>query len=187
MTADIAEFLLVLSTILACSQMVLFGVTQKISTFKTISVLNFICALTSFLLLILCFAVSDFSVALVANHSHMSKPFIYKISAAWANHEGSMLMWVLVLVSFNMFFAWMPSTNKHKFLTLNVQGFIIAMFGIYTLVLSNPFARIYPAPITGLGLNPLLQDIGLAMHPPMLYFGYVGFSIAYSSAKHCHS
>ncbi|MDF3047480.1 MAG: cytochrome c-type biosis protein CcmF [Candidatus Midichloriaceae bacterium] len=182
MTADIAEFFLVLATIFACSQMLLSGVTQKISVFKAVATLNFICALISFSLLIICFAFSDFSVALVANHSHMSKPLIYKISATWANHEGSMLMWVLVLASFNMFFAWIPSTNNHKRFTLNVQGFIIAMFGIYTLALSNPFLRMYPVPITGLGLNPLLQDIGLALHPPMLYFGYVGFSIAYASA-----
>lgn len=182
MLPDIAELSLVITLILACAQVVLSAITKDIRVFKAIAGLGFLTVLAAFLILIICFVVSDFSVALVANNSHITKPLIYKVSGAWGNHEGSMLMWILALSFFNMIFALFGGNSSYKRATLNIQGAIIALFALYTLVLSNPFIRIYPVPITGLGLNPILQDIGLALHPPVLYLGYVGFSIAYASS-----
>ncbi len=186
MLPDIAELLLVITLILSCVQVLLSAITKDIRPFKIIAVSGFISLSGSFLILILCFVISDFSVALVANNSHITKPIIYKISGAWGNHEGSMLMWLLILSLFNVIFAFFgqhsDQYSAYKRITLNVQGLIILMFATYTLMLSNPFVRIYPIPLTGLGLNPILQDIGLALHPPTLYLGYVGFSITYASA-----
>ena len=113
------------------------------------------------------FIVSDFSVALVSSHSHTTKPLIYKISGVWGNHEGSMLLWVLVLAIYA---------------ALGVQGLMAAAFFLFLLFTSNPFARLDPMPFEGNGLTPLLQDIGLALHPPMLYAGYVGLSASFSYA-----
>ncbi len=132
--------------------------------------------------LVYAFATSDFSVRVVAANSHTLKPMFYKISAAWGQHEGSMLLWVLVLALFGaavaVFGVNLPATLKAR--TLAVQGMIGAAFLAFLIFTSNPFARLVPAPSEGMGFNPLLQDPGLAVHPPMLYLGYVGFSIAYS-------
>lgn len=133
--------------------------------------------------LIYLFAISDFSILSVANHSHTAKPLIYKISAAWGHHEGSMLLWLAAIAFFSILFAYFSTGESRSIeLTCGVQALVAALFTSFTIFSSNPFTRIFPAPLNGLGLNPILQDIGLAMHPPMLYLGYVGFSIAFSAA-----
>ncbi len=182
MLPDLAELSLTVALIFACIQTFLSALTKDMRIFKTVAIIGFISILIAFLILIWSFATSDFSIVLVANNSHTTKPLVYRISGAWGNHEGSMLMWVLVLAFFNMLFAVFAPGKADKRVTLNFQGLIIALFALYTIALSNPFVRIFPTPINGLGLNPILQDIGLALHPPILYLGYVGFSIAYSSS-----
>ena len=138
----------------------------------------------SFACLIYSFIVSDFSLALVTNHSHSLKPLIYKISGTWGNHEGSLLLWIVILVIFGGVFALtsrhLPASFTLK--ALATQGLITTSFLAFSLFTSNPFERLSPAPLEGRGLNPVLQDIGLAMHPPMLYLGYVGLSMAFSLA-----
>ena len=129
------------------------------------------------------FVTSDFSIADVANNSHTLKPLIYKISGVWGNHEGSMLLWVLVL----SLYAGLVSTlgrggAQLTSAALGVQGLLAAAFILFILFTSNPFLRLDPAPFEGAGLNPLLQDPGLAIHPPMLYAGYVGLSASFSYA-----
>jgi cytochrome c-type biogenesis protein CcmF len=128
------------------------------------------------------FAHSDFSLRVVAANSHTLKPLFYKITATWGQHEGSMLLWVLVLSLFGaavaVFGVQLPATLKAR--VLAVQGMIGVAFLAFVIFTSNPFERLDPAPLEGMGFNPLLQDPGLAAHPPMLYLGYVGFSIAFS-------
>ena len=143
----------------------------------------FILLVISFLSLIYSFIISDFSVANVYLNSHQLKPFIYKISAVWGNHEGSMLLLLVIISGYSLIFAYLGKIDsKRKIITLASQSFI--SFGIIAFVAftSNPFLRIIPAPVNGLGLNPILQDIGLAFHPPMLYTGYIGFSLIFSIA-----
>lgn len=130
------------------------------------------------------YAISDFSVQNVAENSHTQKPLLYKLSGVWGNHEGSMLLWVLILSVFGAAIAWFGAslTQKFKALVLSVQGSIGAAFLAFILFTSNPFLRLLPGPLEGQSLNPLLQDPGLAFHPPMLYAGYVGLSVAFSFA-----
>ena len=138
----------------------------------------------SFAALTVAYAQSDFSVANVWENSHSLKPFLYKITGTWGNHEGSMLLWVLILTFFGALVAVfgknLPATLRAN--VLAVQGWIGAAFLLFLLATSNPFTRLSPAPIEGRDLNPILQDIGLAIHPPLLYLGYVGFSICFSFA-----
>ena len=138
----------------------------------------------SFAALVMLHVISDFSVVNVFENSHSMKPLIYKITGVWGNHEGSMLLWVLILALFGGLVAAfgnnLPlSLRAH---VLAVQGWIAGAFYLFILVTSNPFLRIASPPIEGRDLNPVLQDIGLAVHPPMLYLGYVGFSISFSFA-----
>jgi cytochrome c-type biogenesis protein CcmF len=121
---------------------------------------------------------------LVANNSHIDKPLIFKLAGTWGNHEGSMLLWVTILSVSGAAIAFLEKRIEVKTLsaTLAVQGFLALGFFAFLLFSSNPFERMVPAPIEGAGLNPLLQDVGLAFHPPTLYFGYVGLSIAFSFA-----
>ncbi len=132
--------------------------------------------------LIQAFVLSDFSLALVAQHSHSMKPMIYKISGVWGNHEGSLLLWVVVLGIYGAVFAWCRNPMVEKSLILMVHGGISAAFLGFALFTSNPFAKLAYPPEEGLGLNPVLQDIGLALHPPMLYLGYVGLAMAFACA-----
>ena len=127
---------------------------------------------------------SDFSVVNVIENSHSMKPMIYKISGVWGNHEGSMLLWVLILSSFGAALALWPRMMPRdlRALTIAVQSWVAVAFLSFILLTSNPFARVATAPIEGNDLNPILQDPGLAIHPPLLYIGYVGFSIAFSFA-----
>ena len=126
--------------------------------------------------------VSDFSVLNVFQNSHTTKPLLYKISGVWGNHEGSMLLWILVLTIFNYFIFKLYNKKNSAFIskTLETQAFITTGFILFTILTSNPFERMIPAPENGLGFNPILQDPALAIHPPLLYIGYVGFSAAFS-------
>jgi len=146
--------------------------------------LQFFFVIISFLCLILSFVLSDFSNETVFNNSHTTKPLFYKISGSWGNHEGSLLLWLLVLTSFILAFL-LKSKNqpiKYRILTLVFQQIIIIGFFVFLIKTSNPFNLLYPTPDEGLGLNPILQDPALAIHPPILYLGYVGSSIIFSSA-----
>ena len=138
----------------------------------------------SFLCLVFSFVFSDFSNETVFNNSHTTKPLFYKISGTWGNHEGSLLLWLLVLTLFIFLFLIKTKKQpvKYKILTLLFQQIIIIGFFIFLIQTSNPFNYLYPTPEEGLGLNPILQDPALAIHPPILYLGYVGSSIIFSSA-----
>ena len=162
-----------------------FNDTQKLDT-KVISLvfLQLLFVIISFSGLILSFVNSDFSNETVFNHSHTTKPLFYKISGTWGNHEGSLLLWLLVLTLF-IFVFLLRSKNQpkqYKILTLLFQQIIIVGFFIFLIQTSNPFNHVFPVPKEGLGLNPILQDPALAIHPPILYLGYVGTSIIFSSA-----
>jgi cytochrome c-type biogenesis protein CcmF len=148
------------------------------------ALMQFIFVAFSFLALTICYVTSDFSVANVHENSHSMMPLIYKITSVWGNHEGSMLLWVLILSLFGAMVAQfgtnLPATLKAH--VLAVQSWIACAFYLFILLTSNPFIRLSQAPLEGRDLNPILQDIGLAIHPPLLYIGYVGFSIAFSFA-----
>ena len=133
--------------------------------------------------MIFSFVTSDFSNETVFNHSHSTKPLFYKISGTWGNHEGSLLLWLLVLTLFIFLFLIKSKdqTKQYRVLTLLFQEIIIIGFFIFVIKTSSPFNYIFPVPDEGLGLNPILQDPALAIHPPILYLGYVGSSIIFSS------
>ena len=149
----------------------------------SITFLQFFFVIVSFFCLITSFVVSDFSNETVFNHSHTTKPLFYKISGTWGNHEGSLLLWLLVLTLFIFLFLLhsKQQNKKYRILTLLFQQIIIIGFFIFVIKTSNPFNYIFPVPKEGLGLNPILQDPALAIHPPILYLGYVGSSIIFSS------
>ena len=153
-------------------------------TIRSVAVVQGGLTLIAFAMLLLVFARSDMSVALVFENSNTAKPFVYKIAGAWGNHEGSMLLWVTVLSVAGGFFAVLSRRTNERTLVaaLGAQATLALGFYAFLLIASNPFARLFPAPPDGRGLNPLLQDPGLAFHPPTLYLGYVGLSIAFSLA-----
>ena len=146
--------------------------------------LQFFFVVISFLSLVLSFIFSDFSNETVFNNSHTTKPLFYKIAGTWGNHEGSLLLWLFVLTLFIFIFLLRSKSQptKYKILTLVFQQIIIIGFFIFLIKTSNPFNFLFPTPEEGLGLNPILQDPALAIHPPILYLGYVGSSIIFSSA-----
>jgi cytochrome c-type biogenesis protein CcmF len=151
---------------------------------KPVSVGQFVFVAISFAGLTYAFIAHDFSVAYVANHSNSQLPFMYRISGVWGGHEGSLLLWVLMLSAWgallSTFTRSIPLATSAK--VLGVMGVISIGFLWFMLATSNPFDRLFPAPLDGRDLNPLLQDPGLVIHPPMLYMGYVGFAVAYSFA-----
>ena len=151
---------------------------------RGVAVIQGLLTLFSFLMLVAVFARTDLSVALVAENSHSAKPYIYKLAGAWGNHEGSMLLWVTVLALSGAALAALSRRVIQSTLVaaLGAQGALALGFHAFLLFASNPFARLDPAPLEGRGLNPLLQDPGLAFHPPTLYVGYVGLSVAFSLA-----
>ena len=140
--------------------------------------------LLSFIILTFAFIISDFSNETVFSNSHTTKPLFYKISGVWGNHEGSLLLWLLVLIFFLLLFVvYSKNENtKYRLLTIMFQEIIILGFFLFIIFTSNPFNYIFPIPSEGLGLNPILQDPALAIHPPILYIGYVGTSIIFSSS-----
>ncbi len=155
-----------------------------IAAVRPVAIVQGLLAALSFALLITLFVQSDMSVLLVAQNSHSAKPMLYKIAGTWGNHEGSMLLWVTVLALSGGAIALLERQLDRATLTatLGAQAAIALGFYAFLLIASNPFARLDPAAVDGLGLNPLLQDPGLAFHPPTLYFGYVGLSVAFSFA-----
>ena len=190
MIIETGHFCLILALAVALLQCVLPALGAKRGEAALMQVgapaalVQFALVLAAFLALTHAFIVSDYSVELVARNSHETKPLIYRISGVWGNHEGSMLLWVLIVALFGaavaLFGANLPLRLKAN--VLAVQGSIGAAFLVFILLASNPFARLSPSAIEGSGLNPILQDPALAFHPPFLYGGYVGFSMAYSFA-----
>ena len=150
----------------------------------SLSFLQLVLVIVSFLSLILSFINSDFSNETVFNNSHTTKPLFYKISGTWGNHEGSLLLWLLVLILFIFLFLIKSreQPKKYRIITLLIQQIIIIGFFLFVLMTSNPFNYLFPIPDEGLGLNPILQDPALAIHPPILYLGYVGTSIIFSAS-----
>jgi len=190
MIAEIGHFALVLALLLALVQgtLPLWGAARGdgalIGLARPAANAQFLFIAVAFLALMQGYIVSDFSIANVAENSHTAKPLLYKISGVWGNHEGSMVLWVLILSLFGaaiaVFGGNLPAELRAR--VLAIQGLIGAGFLLFILFTSNPFVRIVPPPLEGRGLNPLLQDPGLAFHPPFLYLGYVGFSVAFSFA-----
>jgi cytochrome c-type biogenesis protein CcmF len=190
MIPELGHFALVLSLGLALIQgsVPIWGARRRDPSLMAVAgptaIGQFVLTATAFLALAWCHVVSDFSLATVFENSHSAKPLIYKISGVWGNHEGSMLLWVLILTLFGAlvaaFSSNLPATLRAN--TLSVQAWIAATFDLFIVLTSNPFVRLPQAPFEGHDLNPVLQDPGLAVHPPMLYLGYVGFSITFSFA-----
>ncbi len=190
MIVEIGHYALVLALAVALVQtaLPLWGVVARdpalMATARPAAFASFALVIVAYAALTWAYMVSDFSVLNVASNSHSMKPLVYKISGVWANHEGSMLLWVSILVLFAALVAARASEMPLRLhaAVLGVQGSITAAFLLFVLAASNPFERLLPAPLEGRGLNPILQDPGLAIHPPLLYVGYVGFSIAFSFA-----
>ena len=184
MIPTLGNFSLWLSLFFAISQFLFSQKNNKLkSKFIAISVNGLlISSLISFFILMYVHIVSDFSVLNVFQNSHTTKPLLYKISGVWGNHEGSMLLWILVLTIFNYFIFKLYNKKNSAFIskTLEIQAFITIGFILFTILTSNPFERIIPAQENGLGFNPILQDPALAIHPPLLYIGYVGLSATFS-------
>jgi len=190
MIAELGHFLLILAFCVALLQAVLTLVglnTRDAAVFafaRAGAIAQFVLVGSAFACLVWLFARSDFSTLVVAENSHSDKPFIYKLTGVWGNHEGSMMLWVLILTAYTGVLAWAAKGIAPRLITLTfaIQSAITAAFTAFLLFTSNPFARLWPAPENGNDLNPLLQDPGLASHPPMLYAGYVGFSITFAFA-----
>jgi len=190
MTAELGHFALIFAFMVAIVQMVV----PQVGAYKgwngwmqmavPASIVQFLMTLLAFGALTYAFVVSDFSLNVVVANSHSAKPMLYKISGTWGNHEGSMLLWVLILTLFGamvgVFGRGLPPSLKAR--VLSVQSTIAVAFFAFLLFTSNPFARLAFPPMDGQGLNPLLQDPGLAFHPPFLYLGYVGLSMSFSFA-----
>ena len=190
MTPELGHFALVLALGLALIQSIVpvIGVHRRDGSLMRLAsstaLAQFVFVALSFLALTACYVTSDFSVATIYENSHSMMPLVYKFTSVWGNHEGSMLLWVLILSLFGALVALfgnnLPAALKAH--VLAVQSWIACAFYLFILLTSNPFLRLAPAPFEGRDLNPILQDIGLAIHPPLLYLGYVGFSIAFSFA-----
>jgi len=190
MIAELGNYALVLALAVALVQSVvpLYGARRRDAVLMGVAeptaLAQFGFVAFSFAALVACYVMSDFSVATVFDNSHSTMPLIYKFTSVWGNHEGSMLLWVLILSLFGALVAGfggnIPATLKAT--VLSVQSWVAAAFYLFILVTSNPFQRLADAPFEGRDLNPILQDLGLAIHPPILYVGYVGFSISFSFA-----
>ncbi len=190
MIAEFGHFALILAFLVSLVQAVvpLIGAHYRWPGWMAIAepaaTAQFLLVAVSFAALTYAFVVSDFSVQLVVVNSHSDKPMLYKVSGVWGNHEGSMLLWVLILALFGAMAAWfgsnIPPTLRAR--VLAVQSSVAAAFFAFILFTSNPFVRVSVPPFDGQDLNPLLQDPGLAFHPPFLYLGYVGLSICFSFA-----
>src|SRR5437660_5525013 len=190
MIAEVGHYALVLALALALIQSVvpLIGARMRDGAMMAVAeptaLAQFGFVALSFVMLVSCYVGSDFSVRNVFENSHSAMPLIYKFTSTCGNHEGSMLLWVLILSFFGALVAAFATNVPHtlKATVLAVQAWIAATFYLFILTTSNPFLRMAPAPFEGRDLNPILQDLGLAIHPPLLYLGYVGFSISFSFA-----
>ncbi len=190
MITELGHFALILAFLIAIVQAVvpLIGAHKRWPGWMAIAEpaanAQFLLTAFSFAALTYAFVTSDFSLRLVVANSHSAKPMLYKVSGVWGNHEGSMLLWVLILTLFGAMAAWfggnLPPTLKAR--VLAVQSAVSVAFFAFILFTSNPFLRMAVPPFDGKDLNPLLQDPGLAFHPPFLYLGYVGLSMAFSFA-----
>jgi len=190
MIVEIGHFALVLAFVLSLVQSVVpvWGALRHdqrmMAVAPPVAGMMFLLVGISFAALTMAYIASDFSVLNVYQNSHSAKPMLFKITGVWGNHEGSLLLWVLILV---LFAALVAAFGRNippelRATTLGVQGWVTAAFLLFMLATSNPFLRIAEPPMEGNDLNPLLQDVGLAVHPPLLYVGYVGFSIVFSFA-----
>ncbi|WP_445943759.1 heme lyase CcmF/NrfE family subunit [Roseicyclus sp.] len=190
MTTELGHFALILAFMVSIFQMIvpLVGAHRGNSAWMAVAdpaaATQFFLTAFSFAVLTWAFVTSDFSLNLVTANSHTDKPMLYKITGVWGNHEGSLLLWVLILTLFGACASWfggnLPPTLKAR--VLAVQSSVAAAFFAFILFTSNPFTRLAVPPMNGQDLNPLLQDPGLAFHPPFLYLGYVGLSMAFSFA-----
>ena len=190
MLSNFGTIVSIISLLLSLSLLYLFyydlkllnnKISKKIYKFAFLQILF---TFLSFIILILAYVISDFSLINVYENSHTTKPMFYKISGTWGNHEGSLLLWINILVLFSfLFLIFNKNKNKDfKLYTLIFQNLLISVFLIFLLTNSNPFSLLYPIPSEGMGLNPILQDPALAIHPPLLYIGFVGSSIYFSIA-----
>ena len=188
--AELGHYALVLALALMLIQSAVpllglrWGDGRLVAVGRSTAMIAFGCVGIAFAALTAAYVTSDFSVVNVWQNSHSAKPLLFKITGVWGNHEGSMLLWVLILALFSALLAAfgnaLPAPLGAR--VVAVQGWIGSAFLLFVLLTSNPFARLDPAPLEGRDLNPILQDIGLAIHPPLLYLGYVGFSVAFSFA-----
>jgi len=190
MITELGHFALVLALVVACLQatLPLIGAHKRwpgwMAVAEPAATAQFLLIAMSFAALTWAFVTSDFSLRLVVLNSHTDKPMLYKITGVWGNHEGSMLLWVLILALFGAAVAWfgenLPPSLRAR--VLAVQAMIGVSFLAFIIFTSNPFLRMASPPFNGQDLNPLLQDPGLAFHPPFLYVGYVGLSMTFSFA-----
>ena len=190
MIAEVGHFALILALCLALIQTIIpiIGAQTRnaswVAVAKPAALGQTLFVSISFLCLVWVMVLNDFSVSYVAKQSNTELPIIYRISAVWGGHEGSLLLWVLFLsywtMAVGLFSKSMPKIMTAR--VLAVMGFVSVGFLLFLLMTSNPFLRMFPAPLEGRSLNPLLQDVGLIIHPPMLYMGYVGFSVAFAFA-----
>ncbi|AWV21262.1 Heme chaperone--apocytochrome heme-lyase CcmF [Roseomonas mucosa] len=190
MTAELGHFALALACAIALAQSVLplwgaqRGEARLIAAAPGLALSGLLAVAAAFGALLWCFASNDTSVLAVVQNSHSAKPMLYKLSGAWGNHEGSMVLWVLILGlcsgAVALFGGSLPGALRAR--VLAVLGMVSAGFLLFILATSNPFTRVWPAPMDGQGLNPVLQDPGLAFHPPILYAGYVGFAVTFAFA-----
>jgi cytochrome c-type biogenesis protein CcmF len=191
MLAEIGQFALIIACIMSLLQTVypLYGIYTRqqnaIESAKTLTILQFVFVALSFVILSYLFLANDFTVDYIATNSNSQLPWYYRLSAVWGAHEGSLLLWVLLLAVWSSAVAVMSKRLPIESVArvLAVLGLLSLGFYLFVLLTSNPFLRTLPYfPVDGRDLNPLLQDIGLIMHPPMLYMGYVGFSVAFAFA-----
>ena len=189
MLSNLGNILLFLNVVLSLSIIYAANRNLKISggvdkNIFQLSLIQSTSIIICFFVLIAAFIVSDFSLITVYQNSHSLKPLFYKIAGTWGNHEGSLLLWAIILSIFSFLFLVYNKNHPKKFrlLTLIIQNILILGFLFFILFNSNPFSKISPIPSEGLGLNPILQDPALAIHPPLLYIGFVGASIYFSAA-----
>ena len=184
MLPEIAQVCLILTLCIAIFQGIigLFGSEQRCQLVRTASHLQLGLIAVAYAILTHAFITHDFSVLYVANNSNSAQPLIYRISGVWGAHEGSLLLWILIQSIWAALVSQFSSSLPRDLLTkvLAVLGLVNAGFLSFMLFTSNPLERLLPAAVDGRELNPLLQDPGLAIHPPMLYIGYVGFSVAFA-------
>ena len=191
MLAEIGQFALAIACMLSLLQTVypLYGIYARqqsaINSAKVLTILQFVFVLLSFLILSYLFLINDFTVTYIASNSNSALPWYYRLSAVWGAHEGSLLLWVFLLSLWSSAVALMSKRLPIESVArvLAILGVLSLGFYLFVLLTSNPFLRTLPYfPVDGRDLNPLLQDIGLVLHPPMLYMGYVGFSVAFAFA-----